>query len=116
MPKTHTPYSFFDIAEFLQTRMQNARDERVAARDAKSPYSIGFFGESRRSASYAEGRPGSSLVKKPYRIRVFSPCALRLRASRILHSRLQKLGNVEKAIWGMGFVRAPVMHTPCKMH
>jgi hypothetical protein len=41
--KTHTPYSFVDVAEFLQTRMQNVRDERVAARDAKSPYSIGFF-------------------------------------------------------------------------
>jgi len=35
MRKNHTPYSLFDVDKFLQTRMQNARDERAAARDAK---------------------------------------------------------------------------------
>jgi hypothetical protein len=25
MPKRHTPYGFFEVAEFLQTQMQNAR-------------------------------------------------------------------------------------------
>jgi hypothetical protein len=55
MRKAHTPYSFFDVAEFLQTRMHNARDERAAGRDAKSSYSIGFLatGDGRRDR--AEG-------------------------------------------------------------
>ena len=42
-PKTLTAYGLFDVTEVLQTRMQNARDERAATRDAKSPYPIGFL-------------------------------------------------------------------------
>jgi hypothetical protein len=54
-PKTDTPYSVFDVAEFLQTRMQNARDERVATCDAKSAYSIGSFGVGRRIDEMGQG-------------------------------------------------------------
>jgi hypothetical protein len=36
--------------------------------------------------------------------------------ARILQSHLQKLVNIEKAIWNNAFSRGPDMHVPCAMH
>jgi hypothetical protein len=36
--------------------------------------------------------------------------------ARVLHSRLQKLGNVANAIWDNAFSRDSGMHAPCAMH
>jgi hypothetical protein len=89
MRKPHMPYSFFEVAEFLQTRLQNAYDKRVAKRDAKNPYAIGFFGDGRRATIAEEGArfrrvplcPSCSIVGKELGPKIVRPPAsARLRA------------------------------------
>jgi hypothetical protein len=48
MPKSHTPYSVFDVAEFLQTRLQNAR---LAAPVTKPRILLGVSGLGRYALS-----------------------------------------------------------------
>jgi hypothetical protein len=59
-PKTLTAYSFFDVAAFLQTRMQNARDRRARTARGESPDSIRLFGERGAPAK------GGSFASFPY--------------------------------------------------
>jgi hypothetical protein len=145
MRKRHIPYSFFDVAEFLQTRMQNARDERAARRDAKSRYSIGFFdrgraiGERRprcgvlaRSSmpttlpdghkARAQNRPPSlasprslGMRKKPIN-KGFSNLAKTHRASCILQRVFAKNRTHRKSLTSQRFSRGSDMHAPCAMH
>lgn len=41
--KSHTPYNFFNAAEFVRTRMQNARGRRAESASRENPYFIGFL-------------------------------------------------------------------------
>jgi hypothetical protein len=85
-----------------QGRVREISDAR-SSRNATAPQRRGHRGTSRNRAPSLVARRAPGLAKKHGRIRVFAPRALRLRSSRVLQSRLQKLGNVENAIWHMAF-------------
>jgi hypothetical protein len=125
--------AFLDVCSFLQTRVAKCTTRDGFWRDSKKPCFTGFFARpaDRRTQSRVAGfealplcpcrsiagieeraetgppslagRCASVLAKKHGRIRVFARRALRLESSRVLHSRLQKLGNVENAICYMEF-------------
>jgi hypothetical protein len=138
--KPPTPYSFFDVAECLQTRMQNARDEQGAKRDAKSPYSTRLFHHTRGEPAQEKGpgfwvvplcpkccvtgieeapqnrpplhtpSPRTSNRKKPLKSGLFQLSRFPLRAVQTLQRRLQNSRRVGNAIWRKSFSRQPAMH------
>jgi hypothetical protein len=65
-PKTLTPYSFSDVTEFLQTRMQNARRSEAQRARRENPYSIRLFDE-RRARPGAEVSARSPMPAQPHK-------------------------------------------------
>jgi hypothetical protein len=55
MQKSHTAYSFLEVPEFVQTRMQNARDERERNARREKALFYRFFREAGGSADAKQG-------------------------------------------------------------
>jgi len=70
----------------------------------------GHRGTSRNRAPLLADRSPAPIAKKAYKIRTFRIAPRGSLITRILHSRLQKLGNVETAIWRMAFWYLVGMH------
>ena len=104
-------YRAFSLEATRGDRPQGGRRPGFRSSSMPSTLRHGHRGTSRNRAPLLAARRARFNRKKPCKIRTFRIARRGSLNARVLHSRLQKLGNVENTIWRMMFSHYVSMHT-----